>query len=612
VSTQLAANGFTTAVGDGSIGEIDLPGGGSTVSVNDRGDLGSIQGPTTAGLSGASALDLVFMDLTGSISGLDTIESIQASGWLGTSASQVVDVNRGMGSLSAYGVGATVNTDLFYSVTDALMQLNVGDGGVPGIINAGNVGNAEINGNVNDITIQDLEGTYDPPQLALVQKELTIDNTKDNPPVILGAIGLLNFTEAAASVQEITAGYIGVLKADNLTVSDFIQALRVGTVTTTGGLDLGFGTLFSAAGIGKIQVGGSLRADVRGITGGIQAIGSIGSLFAGDGLIANVCSWNGNVGPITVDGGIGFRGLVRADVGNTGPIRVTGGDFSLGSPMLVYAGGAVGPIDITGGDLGSATIAADIVGQRIDVINVQDGPVGPANAIQGGNIFLSDIKATNGSIKGVLATAVLGANVTAVGGNVMVVSAATVTGNIRAEGKVTTDPTKLQGGSIGLVRSENAIGAISISADAFIYKVEVTGAGNMLAQITAQGGGQFIPGTGIITGGMPLNLVLAGGGTFQGTVNFTWPAVAPFPFFFSNGSTLLSLVDGSLGAPPGTTPRKWWTLKGPPGSEGVDVKATFGLVRGILAWNQAASSFTSGGKAIDGWTIVYNGPAPPP
>jgi hypothetical protein len=148
VSTQLAANGFTTAVGDGSIGAIDLPGGGSTVSVNDRGDLGSIQGPTTAGLSGASALDLVFMDLTGSISGLDTIESIQASGWLGTSASQVVDVNRGVGSLSAYGVGATVDADELDSIPDPALNVTVGYGGVPGAIDAGRFGNVNIQGDV--------------------------------------------------------------------------------------------------------------------------------------------------------------------------------------------------------------------------------------------------------------------------------------------------------------------------------------------------------------------------------------------------------------------------------------------------------------------------------
>jgi PKD repeat protein len=103
--------GGSAAVGDGHIGTITLP-AESTVSVHARGDLGSIVGPNTGGHTGVQALDLVFANLDGSITGLDHIDRLLASGWLGRDASQLVAVNEGVDVLSASGIGATVWTDL--------------------------------------------------------------------------------------------------------------------------------------------------------------------------------------------------------------------------------------------------------------------------------------------------------------------------------------------------------------------------------------------------------------------------------------------------------------------------------------------------------------------
>ena len=60
-----------------------------------RGDLGGIVGPSGSGPTHATAGTLAFADLTGSITGLDSIWSINATGWLGTSAAEQVASTRG-------------------------------------------------------------------------------------------------------------------------------------------------------------------------------------------------------------------------------------------------------------------------------------------------------------------------------------------------------------------------------------------------------------------------------------------------------------------------------------------------------------------------------------
>ncbi len=81
VTTQLY--GLPAAVGSGDIDEVDVP-VGSTVSAEARGDLGSVTGPSVNGaLTGTKAIELSFNNLTGSITGLDSINSVVALGSLG-------------------------------------------------------------------------------------------------------------------------------------------------------------------------------------------------------------------------------------------------------------------------------------------------------------------------------------------------------------------------------------------------------------------------------------------------------------------------------------------------------------------------------------------------
>ena len=70
----------------------------------------------------------------------------------------MVDSNTGIGDLEAYGVGANVNSDLAYNVNDVPMTLNVGAGGVPGQINAGNLSDTVVQGFLNLLTVTVLEG----------------------------------------------------------------------------------------------------------------------------------------------------------------------------------------------------------------------------------------------------------------------------------------------------------------------------------------------------------------------------------------------------------------------------------------------------------------------
>jgi hypothetical protein len=107
-----------------------------------------------------TATDLVFANLDGSIMGVDAIQFLTTSGWLGTSMSQQVEVASGIANLTAYGVGATVQADLRQDAGDAAMQVTVGDGGVPGEIDGGNVSGVQSAGDVNVLKGIALEGNF--------------------------------------------------------------------------------------------------------------------------------------------------------------------------------------------------------------------------------------------------------------------------------------------------------------------------------------------------------------------------------------------------------------------------------------------------------------------
>jgi hypothetical protein len=561
VSTQLAANGFTTAVGDGSIGAIDLPGGGSTVSVNDRGDLGSIQGPTTAGLSDASALDLVFMDLTGSLSGLDTIQAIQASGWLGTSASQVVNVNRGVGSLSAYGVGAAVNTDLYYSVTDAVMQVNVGYGGVPGIINAGNVRNTMIDGNVNDISIQDLEGNLDPPDDQL----LVIKNAANEPAVTLGDVAALAFLNPNTTVQSIKARSIGLLYAkSNLTVTTGIAV--------TGGS------------VGAILIGGRLQAQdilVNGSVGFMDVLGTVslsnpGNPFGGFGVMkvtkqvgiiavgnpsANLANtfegilqvnqgWT-KTGWLSVNGG--FSGAVLVIVGNLPLFRVAGNltgisptsaaNLVIRDPGIADAAASYGVAVLIGdgpnpgrgqGELGSLQVTGNIGRNRANgqYMVLAAYSIGSVQTING-NIY-SPIMAGVGGIQTVSAGNELAANVTALEGSI-----GTVTAKVLASG-VTIQATV--GGRDGSGKIDKILVGQLLDSGENVHFTADEGIG----YIGVADPGQNVYFT-VDTQGLGL-VINVGTANFLGTVNFAPPDnAAPVEYkAYTGGYGYANVTKGSL------------------------------------------------------------------
>lgn len=81
----------------------------SLLNVHVRGDLGDI----AASGAGSAAGQLIFANLTGSITGLDTIDAITATGWLGDDSSDIVSAQSGISEIQAYGVRGTV---LFYFV----------------------------------------------------------------------------------------------------------------------------------------------------------------------------------------------------------------------------------------------------------------------------------------------------------------------------------------------------------------------------------------------------------------------------------------------------------------------------------------------------------------
>ncbi len=65
---------------------------------------------------------------------------------------------QGIGSLSAYGIGATVQTDMDQYAADPALTLNVGAGGITAAFTAGTVASAQIAGNATLFAAQQLNG----------------------------------------------------------------------------------------------------------------------------------------------------------------------------------------------------------------------------------------------------------------------------------------------------------------------------------------------------------------------------------------------------------------------------------------------------------------------
>jgi PKD repeat protein len=163
VSTE-AQNSLPPLVGDGHIGVVTVPAGNaqlgsSELSLYARGDLGSVLGPAAPGKTGVEANDLFFANLGGSITGLDHIANLSARGWLGTDESQQVWSNTGIDHLAAYGIGATVIADRSYLASDSSSVVSIGDGGVTGTLEAGNLASLNSRGDVHVAKIESLTGT---------------------------------------------------------------------------------------------------------------------------------------------------------------------------------------------------------------------------------------------------------------------------------------------------------------------------------------------------------------------------------------------------------------------------------------------------------------------
>jgi PKD repeat protein len=537
------------AVGDGSIGQITLPAGTAaqpvTLAVDDRGDLGSITGPSGLTSTSIDAGLVNFADLTGSITGLDEIETLTASGWLGTSLAQQVTVNDGIGSLSAYGIGATVTADQRSDDGDVAMQLNVGDGGVPGVFNAGVVANALINGNVNVFTALSLLGNFtDPFGTANLLSFLAVANTT---ALIVPETGLLYLGGKTNTLNNITAkgDLNALLVAGSLTVQKNITAFNLRNILVAGNLSTG-GSITTGGDIGLVAVGGETD-----INGSIQG-NDIGALvFGGTTSVDNEVRSQKDIGTIAVLGlGASLSASIYAgtvgQTGNVGSILVNG-DFKKGAGsqrQFVYATGSIGNITVMGniGKLGNRGPLPDtsIEGSSIGTITVAK------------NINIANITATDGNIVAVTAggkdtqgapkTGTIYAAIMAVGGDIRSVTANRIEGNLVAKATVTPGPVVVAtGGNIWNVIAGEAL-PVQIVAQVSIGTIRVTSGGvDIGTAITAQSGATFNPVTVVGTpGALVLNLNPTS--TFLGSVTFAVPPRVP-AVQFSDGTGLLSLTD---------------------------------------------------------------------
>src|SRR5581483_7209365 len=124
----------------GGIAEVHLPPGTSlshpsVLNIRTNGPLGSVFGPNGPGLQCAGAGGLDFQGLTGSITGLDSINTINANlmntttGWLGDDPGDVVETRLGILAISANGARARILTDRFFDASDLAVTATFDYGG---------------------------------------------------------------------------------------------------------------------------------------------------------------------------------------------------------------------------------------------------------------------------------------------------------------------------------------------------------------------------------------------------------------------------------------------------------------------------------------------------
>jgi hypothetical protein len=501
-------------------------------------------------------------------------------------------------------VGATVIADARQNAGDAAMAATVGDGGVPGEIDAGNVSNLNVKGNGKVYYINALLG---PLELGNAQNVTVTDKTDLTTLMKLKNVGTLLFDgDSPKTIPGIkSTGTINTLQVEiYMTVTGDITAEAIGKITGTGGLTGNNITTTGNIGgidIGSLKLGTPAKRQATNVkTISCQQLGAVDVAFN---LTANIRATKGVTGMLVgslvnaasrKDGTYGdFIGSVIVTAGDVGPISVAG-NFDLPSnnvrlgASLVQAPGVIHNIQVQGniGSTNSLKNSAKIVGNDIRIIQST-----------GGNISLSQILASItkavpgttpvGGIKAVLATnGELQAALESEGGSIGTVEAKTVEGNIKAQATgINPWPNAPAwnpnvGGDIEFVSSVNAIpNNVKFQAWWYIGKIEVRAAKTTEKfQVWAQGGDlnngtyQHLPG--------PL-VIDVGGVKFLGVVLFRRSGVPQAIAEFTTAGVPMTLLQ--VTAENKTTK---WTLQGPAGqTTTIEAKfaelkdGTFGLLK---------------------------------
>jgi len=484
---------FQDLVGDGHIRLITLP-AGSILSAYDRGDLGTITGPSSVGsLTETEANDLVFANLNGGITGLDHISNLQASGWLNGN----VSVCAGIDNLAAYGIGGDVEGDLDQNLADPVSNAVVGAGGITGTLSLGLTNNVTVNGDVALAVFLALQGTFLQPVGNTAK--LVLDG---GAPIALGGQIVTNGNLNAAilgtaTLTTITAADDLTLQANqSLTVTKDIFGGNIKKVEVKGDLTLQ-GKVTSFGDIGNITVGGSLKAtSIDAQKGDISSISTVGD------LVSRVTTPMGNITSITVGGNFWF------------PLGVTDR-----TTALVLAGENIGDIKVQQniGKQNQVAPAAfgNITGSSIKSVVSAKGDINTSVVSTGGDIGL--VEAQTGTMRGTIK-----ANM----GNVVKVHMGTnMEGDILAT-RDNTDGVKFSTGNIGTVEVDFLTG--SIKADTTIQSI------TFLNQDPANKGRQLNPliqaeSGGNLTGAQGVLTLITKNNAFTGRVVFTYgTAATPF------------------------------------------------------------------------------------
>ena len=274
----------------GSIGDILLPPGTTNsktiLNVVASGDINSMTGAANATAT-IEAGEISCRNLVDSITGINKIETLIASDWLGGSSGSSIQVAHGVGRIEAYGIKGTAVLNSEYDTLDIDTTILIGDGGIETKLDVENVTFFTCSGDIGTISIGTLKGDFTLDGTVAVDT-FVLAAAQDNAGIQASQATFRLFRTPAFGLDEhnvrfngyrwifardVNIGTIQVFQAGIFPVNSFTQPPNVDTyyrLDFRQNLTIGYCEIFDVWGslkvAGNISLGAAYSIKVSGIS----------------------------------------------------------------------------------------------------------------------------------------------------------------------------------------------------------------------------------------------------------------------------------------------------------------------------------------------------------